>query len=718
MRCFNIMAGLGGIILLCILPLACSPNLADGVIAPKAAALWFGSVLLCSGIILKGMAAGDWIWSRNILIKLGLAGSLWSFFCCAVNGFHSYAIPGAICSLIYAALLYLWPAELNERKIWNCLGGLTFVAVITGLYAHLQRLTLADYRLGSWHIGDFMHWQPAHLAYERTIATMGNPDYFAAYLAAVLPLALAWIITRPCAWQKWLGLVLWSSSASAMILTQTRSAWLGAAVSAPIFLVMAWKSTEKQQRKALCGSLLFAFFLTLAGTIAIYQWQKQLHPQLDLAERVKNFASQNDLSIQARYYFWHTALRSARLHPAAGLGSGGHAVRSMQDRDLEPIALRFPTRQMENVHSQYLQTLAENGWPGLLLLILILAVYTRTLISARPDMLSAGLLSSAAALWTAQFFVCSTYQSESLWIFLMSAAAAWASGRRADTDSVMSDNAAEASDMMSKMSDIDMSSAASSASSPAEADGTVEEIDWHYLSFPTLAALFCICFTAAASFFSLRCEYDIDQGQIWQLNANHYIKHPEYAAKARDYYLLSEQYYMRALEAAPVWRQAYIYRSLGILVQDMYVEVSQCGDEALYENAQETFEEALRFNAYEPYTYSCLANLQRRSPSHLNDALQNSDKALQLDPLSPLYLNQKAQLLLQAKRYAEGRDTAVKALEFCPLSPYLWETLAKAHRYTGEYDLAEKDLENMLKLAPDSTAEADRIRKIEKAVKE
>ncbi|MDO5296793.1 MAG: O-antigen ligase family protein [bacterium] len=722
MRYFNSLATLGNICILFVLPLACSHLLADGVLAPKLAALWFGSSLLFSGFILRQIATGSWTWPNHPAVKLGMASLLWSILCSLVSGFHSYAIPGTLCALLYAAILFIWATALQTKTIWDYLGGFSAVAFVLGLYAHLQRLTLANYYIGPWRIGDFMSWQPVHLAYERTIATMGNPDYFASYLAAILPLALLWSLQRSKIWQKWLCLALWCSSASAMVLTQTRSAWLGAIVSVPLGLYMMWQATNSAQRRAVFRDIALIFLITIACTFGIYQWQKSLHPQLDLGERIKKFASQDDLSIQARYYFWHSALRSALQHPLMGLGSGGHAVRAMHDRDLEPLALRFPPHQMENVHSQLLQTLAENGWPGLLLLAAALLVYARTLYARRHNLLAAGLLSSAVALWVSQLFICSTYQTETLWLFLLGAAA------RLDKET--QENAL--SDMSDKAKIMSEDSGSADVRSVLTTDRTTDrtanltsdlnlgqqnmddELDWHFLYIPCIACFLCIGFTGAAAFLSLRSEYDLSAGQAWRSQANQYAAVPGSEEKAQNCYMRSEAYLMRSLEFAPVWRQAYIYRELGLLVQDMFIKLSKKSDPSLYENARETYCEALRFNAYEPFTYSCLANLQSQG-QHLDEALQSIDQALRLDPRNPQYLHQKALLLISTGRYAESRDLAMRSLEYCPQSPYLWHALATAHRYLGEYEAAEQDIKCLLQLDPQATGEAEKIRAISKA---
>ena len=72
--------------------------------------------------------------------------------------------------------------------------------MLVGFYSHLQRLTPGPARPGV-PIADPVAWNHPHLSQERTIATLGNPDYPAAWLVVVLPLALSWLlmIRRPVA---------------------------------------------------------------------------------------------------------------------------------------------------------------------------------------------------------------------------------------------------------------------------------------------------------------------------------------------------------------------------------------------------------------------------------------------------------------------------------------------------------------------------------------
>ena len=699
----KVLTVIGSATILFLMPLACSTLLADGVEAPKLALLELGTALLMAAAFWQIWNRRGWPWASHPLLHTGLAFFLWSIVCSLINGAHTYSLPAMLCAFSCAALTAIWSAYLRRDQLWWGAGLISLVVFTTGLYAHLQRLTLADLHLGSIRLGDFMDWQPIHLAWERTIATMGNPNYFATYLVGALPLTLVWALTRKKPFQRGIAVLLWISSAVAMILTQTRSAWLAGAAITPLFVWLVWRSTPASERKRRLMVIGATLLTTLVATQIVFAWQKQLKPQLDLNYRLANFANQSDMSIQARYYFWHTALNSALLHPVFGCGAGGHEVRAMQDRDIEPLPLRFPVRQMENVHCQPLQTLAESGWLGLALLLASFWLYAKTL-GGRRDLLSAGLLSSAVALWLSQLFICANTPCWSLWAFYL--AAAVIIGRESDNVSDIS-----ASDM-SVTPDTPSSDITSNELEKQDNCPESSPLPRRIMGITVIVVI--LTAMSISAFINVKCEYDINRGLLAHEDANIALGRDKNYEQARNLYLSSEQFYMQALREAPVWRQALVYRSLGNLVRDMYTNLSQNSDEALYESSKECYESALLYNECEPFTYSCLADLQRRTTLHMPQALDSIEGALAIDPLNPQYNNQKALILLYLRRYSDSRAVAQHALEHCPISPQLWHTLATIHRCTGEYDLAEKDLQNLLKLDPRATQEAEAIRKIER----
>ncbi len=753
------LAALGNLFLLLLVPLACSTALHDAVIAPKQAMLWIGASLLLSGTALLSYIRGDFKWASYPLLSWSAVFYGWTVICALVNGLHIYALVGFITALIYIAILWAWPRALEGENLWKYAGLVSIAGFIMGLYAHLQRLTLANITILGISLADPMDWQPIHLARERTIATMGNPNYFAAYLVAVLPLALSWVLTRPKRAARYVGLVLWTLSALAMLLTQTRAAWLGFLGSALVWLYMAWRSDDAPQRRTLITTVAVLAAALLLGMGATAYWQKLNQVEFNLVNRVEKFADKNDLSIQARLYFWRSALRSGLESPIFGFGPGGQEHNSYYHRDLEPMPLRFPPRCQENVHSQYLQNLAELGWPGFLLQLGLIGYFGWTL-CRRRDMLSAGLLGSGTALWITQIFICSTCPTETLWLLLLTMAALTCptatcqgatsetsdlseanpqtcqsrmsgpetalSAKPADTDGDGSSPGSASSDIPSDAChDLTSSEAVvpdltSAVSTPAQTTkhATVafeyDDFDWHSIYLPCLVALVFIGCVSIAAVLSLYCEYDLCKASNYQGYSEEAANQlPKSASAMRQALDRSQRYYLAALEIAPLWREWYIYRCLGEVNEMKYAYLDRQNKDLSWDYATEYYGFSLESNPFEPHTYCRLANIQKEEKGWLPVALETIDMGLALDPRNPQYRNLKGRILIDMGRFEEADKLLQESIEICPLSPQLWHSITALHRLMGRLDLAAKDLDNFQLLAPKAQEAVNDLKRIE-----
>lgn len=103
----------------------------------------------------------------------------------------------------------------------------------------------------------------------------------------------------------------------------------------------------------------------------------------DLGDRL------GSLGIGGRVDHWRVALRERSEHPWVGSGAGTYEQFWLLDRRL--------SFQARDAHSIYLETLAELGWPGLALLLTMLALPLVGAVRARADPLAAGLLGAYAA---------------------------------------------------------------------------------------------------------------------------------------------------------------------------------------------------------------------------------------------------------------------------------------------------------------------------------
>lgn len=419
MKYLQKMISIGSFLLLIILALACSTDLADAVNTPKLAVFWFAASILISGFA-TGALSGYWpFWPKNMLARVACIFYLWTALCGVIAGLKPYAIPGTVNAAIMGLLVLAWASTSRNEDIEKYSGWIFIASVLVGLYAHLQRLTPAGLTFMGIPVADPMPWNHPHLSQERTISTFGNPNYLADYLVAALPLTFAWVLMRRTAAKRIIALLLWLFTAAAMLLTQTRGAWIACAAAALAWFIINIRSKAQWRGAALktAGACL-ALVLLAGSAAAIYQ---NNHGQsFNIAARVKSFTDLSDLSMRTRLYFWSSNLRTISSHPIFGAGPEGHTVLALQNRDLEPYEVRLFMRNPENAHNQFLQAGSAAGLPGLVLLAACLVLFFREN-KGKTDILTAGIICAGIAHWISEFFICSMLPTECIWIFLMAA---------------------------------------------------------------------------------------------------------------------------------------------------------------------------------------------------------------------------------------------------------------------------------------------------------
>lgn len=288
---------------------------------------------------------------------------------------------------------------LSSRLIWATVAffGLGFVLTAVGLLVTgpTHKFDLLD----GW-VALLPHWQMGAV-------TGFNPNRIAGVAVLLAPLALALAVgpLLPPArsvgvWGQWVlikgaALVLTVGFCLALLLTQSRSAWLAFGCGLVVLL-----STLGRR-----GWLLLAGLLLTGAIIVVAIGPTRLQQALTVYDltQIRPDALIQDRNIAGRLILWQRALHGLADAPFTGMGLGAFVVLSQQP--YPPLPAFKPDPDMSHVHNILLQVGLDFGLPGLLafgsLLVLmggqLIALVRRTNVTSPLHTWSRGLLGSFVA---------------------------------------------------------------------------------------------------------------------------------------------------------------------------------------------------------------------------------------------------------------------------------------------------------------------------------
>lgn len=229
----------------------------------------------------------------------------------------------------------------------------------------------------------------------------GNRNLLGSTLVILLPWALYLFFLGQRYW-KIAGLLSLGAGVAALLLSQTRSAWVATFVAFSMIQVLlilrrSTLSPELKGRWKLVNLSVAGAAVILVGLLAISGQGSPLKAQLlnrfstlvqvpDVDEQAKNEAERNILD---RLHLWQHTIELIKDHPVKGVGAGNWKVRFPEYGGSS--APRFEEKDKLRVrpHNEYLSIASELGLVGLVLFVLLLATLAYQtlplLLKARTD---------------------------------------------------------------------------------------------------------------------------------------------------------------------------------------------------------------------------------------------------------------------------------------------------------------------------------------------
>ncbi len=289
---------------------------------------------------------------------------------------------GLVALLGYAVVAFLAVQYVRSMRE---IRAVAVVGVVSGClvsaYAFVQSLGIDVYE---W-VGEL----------SRVTSTMGNADMLGNYLIFPLALALGLAFTVDAAASGWDRYKWWAAVALigyALWKTQTRGAWVGAAVMVLAFSLAGWYHNWNASRGRKIAFAGIAIGLLLAVFVAIVLTRPALGGQQSVLDAGIARAT------NGRSVIWLTAVKAWLARPVTGWGPDAflHAFESKVGSDW--YAITPGTLSSDNAHSIFVQTLVTLGLPGLLLLVWALVRTAVSSFRALPESGPPRLM--LAALWS------------------------------------------------------------------------------------------------------------------------------------------------------------------------------------------------------------------------------------------------------------------------------------------------------------------------------
>jgi len=305
------------------------------------------------------------VW-RHPITWVVLAQLVWMVVCIVPSTMPLVSVKYFTARLWFVCTMYLLATRLFEdprhmhRFIWAYLAGLVIVVGYT-LVQHAQF--------------DFAH-DPAHWVMSPFFK---DHTSYGAIIAFFLPFSIAALgMPGYSRTRRGVAVLVFAVLLAGLIFSYTRAAWLSLVGAFALYLVM--------RLRVPAWALVLAL---MAGGVAYYANQDQITIALernreessdDLGEHVQSISNiSSDASNLERINRWNAALRMWQEKPVFGWGPGTYMFeyapfQASEDRTI--ISTNFGVQG--NAHSEYLGPLAEQGLPGMLLMLALLVITIRT----------------------------------------------------------------------------------------------------------------------------------------------------------------------------------------------------------------------------------------------------------------------------------------------------------------------------------------------------
>lgn len=167
---------------------------------------------------------------------------------------------------------------------------------------------------------------------------------------------------------------IWCILTAALILSYTRAAWLSVLAAAGVFLLVQFKVSLKVFLIGL-STLILSLWVTQDQWVRLFTKNDTVSSD-NFSEHVQSVSNiSTDASNLERINRWMSAWRMFKARPHTGWGPGTYQFQYAPfQHSSEMTIISTNDGRLGNAHSEFIGPLAEQGWPGLIAVVVFLLV--------------------------------------------------------------------------------------------------------------------------------------------------------------------------------------------------------------------------------------------------------------------------------------------------------------------------------------------------------
>ena len=307
----------------------------------------------------------------------------------SIFGYYSRFNGGLLSTAAYCLLYWAFVSNISLREARKVICLALFSGLIVSIYGILEHtgrspsclLINRQFNAACW-VQDVQ---------ERVFATLGQPNWLAAYLVALSPLAWAQTLKT----KRWLFYSLAFLFFATLLFTKSRSGLLGFVAADLVFWALIfWKHKKKYLKNFIILNSLFLILIVIFGIPwTTIQSNKAQEPALE---------SGGTESGQIRKIVWRGAIDIWKAHPLFGTGVETFAYSYYQFRPQEHNLVPEWDFLYNKAHNEYLNFAANTGSAGLLTYTVLILFSLRQIFKFKFQNIA--LLAGYASILITNFF--------------------------------------------------------------------------------------------------------------------------------------------------------------------------------------------------------------------------------------------------------------------------------------------------------------------------